>query len=278
MKRLLALFLSVLCFSTYSQNIKVMTYNIRLDLASDGENRWDNRKEMLAGQVLFYEPDFLGVQEALHNQMDYLAKALPNYKYIGRGRDDGRQQGEYSAIFYNAENFDVLDQATFWLSETPVTPSKGWDAAYNRVCTYGIFRDKKTGVKLWVFNTHLDHVGNIARVESAKLILQKIKQLNTQNLPVVLTGDFNLEDNSESIKLISTELNDAKKSAKQVFGPDGTFNAFQFDKPVITRIDYIFTSRNIAVKKYAVLSDSKNCRYPSDHLPVYTELFIQKNK
>ena len=127
-----------------------------------------------------------------------------------------------------------------------------------------------------MFNTHFDHVGDVARVESAKLILQKIKELNKQNLPVVLTGDFNLEEGSESIKLISAQLNDAKKTAKQVFGPEGTFNAFQFDKPVTKRIDYVFTSPGITVNKYAVLSDSENCRYPSDHLPVFAEIVTVK--
>lgn len=275
MRSLLIVALLLLSGLSYSQILKVMTYNIRLDLASDGENRWDNRKEMLAGQVLFYEPDFMGVQEALHNQMDYLDKNLRAYDFIGIGRDDGKQQGEYSAIFYNSAKFDILEQHTFWLSETPDKPSKGWDAAYNRVCTYGLFRDKITRQKLWVFNTHFDHVGNMARVESAKLILKKIKEVNKQNLPVVLTGDFNLEDCSESIKLISAEMNDAKKSAKQTFGPAGTFNAFEFSKPVTKRIDYIFT-KGITVTKYAVLSDSDHCRYPSDHLPVYAEVTLQK--
>lgn len=271
------LLIAVLLLSglSYCQTLKVMTYNIRLDLASDGENRWDNRKEMLVGQVLFYEPDFMGVQEALYNQMDYLDKNLPACDFIGVGRDDGKQQGEYSAIFYNKAKFDVLEHHTFWLSETPDKPSKGWDAAYNRVCTYGLFRDKETKQKLWVFNTHFDHVGNVARVESAKLILKKIKEVNKQNLSVVLTGDFNLEEGSESIKLISAEMNDAKKSAKQVFGPMGTFNAFEFSKPVTKRIDYIFT-KGITVTNYAVLSDSDYCRYPSDHLPVYAEAIIGK--
>lgn len=271
MKSLLIVLLLTVSGKLNSQALKVMTYNIRLDLASDGENRWDNRKEMLARQVLFYEPDFMGVQEALHHQMEYLGKYLSAYNYIGAGRDDGKQQGEYSAIFYNAAKFEVLEQQTFWLSETPEKPSKGWDAAYNRVCTYGQFRDKKTKQELWVFNTHFDHVGNVARVESAKLILKKIKEVNKKNLPVVLTGDLNLEEDNESIKLVSAEMNDAKKSAKQSFGPAGTFNAFEFSKPVTKRIDYIFT-KAVIVNKYAVLSDSDHCRYPSDHLPVYVEL------
>ena len=276
MKALLPALLLILSLKSLGQTVKVMTYNIRLDVTSDGENRWDNRKEMLSGQVLFYEPDFMGVQEALHHQMQYIDNTLTSYNFIGVARDDGKQQGEYSAIFYNKDRYKVLQQSTFWLSQTCDSVSFGWDAACRRVCTYGLFQDNKTKQKLWVFNTHFDHVGNVARVESAKLILRKIKELNKQNLPVVLTGDFNLEEDSESIKLISAQLNDAKKTAKLVFGPEGTFNAFQFDKPVTKRIDYIFTTSGITVNKYAVLSDSKNCRYPSDHLPVYAEIFYTK--
>lgn len=248
-----------------------MTYNIRLDLASDGDNRWDNRKEMLAGQIMFHEPDFLGVQEALPNQMKFLAEKLSGYSYIGDGRD-GNGNGEHSAIFYNKLKYKVLQQNTFWLSPTPDTPSKGWDAAYNRICTYGLFEDLKTKKRLWVFNTHFDHVGNVARLESTKMIINKIREVNTKNKPVILTGDFNLEDDAESIKMLSMHMQDSKAAALQKFGPAGTFNAFEFTKPVTKRIDYIFTSQNITVNKYAVLSNSDHCQYPSDHLPVYVDL------
>lgn len=259
--------------TTHAQDIKVMSYNIRLDYAGDGENRWDNRKELLAGQIQFYEPDFLGVQEALPNQMDYLKQSLlRSYKAIGVGRDDGKAGGEHSAIFYNDLKFKVIKQATFWLSTTPEKPSKGWDAAYNRICTYGLFEERATGKQLWVFNTHFDHVGNTARAESAKLILEKIKQVNTTGLPFVLTGDFNLEPETEPILFIKNELGDTRDIAQLIFGNNGTFNGFEFNKPLTSIIDYIFVPKNTLVKKYAVLSDSKNCRYPSDHLPVYAEI------
>lgn len=278
MKNLTYLLL-VISFSSSAQSMKVMTYNIRLDVAADGENRWDNRKDFLAAQVLFNAPDFLGVQEAQHHQMQYLDNALNGYSHIGVGRDDGATGGEYSAIFYNNSRFRLLTQSTFWLSPTPDKVSIGWDAAYKRVCTYGLFEEVKTHKKLWVFNTHFDHVGNVARTESAKLILQKIKELNKDNFPFVLTGDFNLEDSSESIRLILTQLNDSKAVANFTFGPSGTFNGFKFHEPVTTRIDYILIPKNnVTVKKYAVLSDSKDCRYPSDHLPVLTELEFTKEK
>jgi endonuclease/exonuclease/phosphatase family metal-dependent hydrolase len=278
MKQLFAALFLMLAFTNGdAQAIKVMTYNLRLDVSSDGENRWDNRKEMLASLVQFYEPDFMGVQEALPNQMQYLDNALQDYDFIGVARDDGKEQGEYSAIFYNKARFKVVEQSTFWLSETPEKVSFGWDAACRRICTYGLFENKQTKQKMWVFNTHFDHIGNTARINSAKLILQKIKELNKGNLPFVLTGDFNLEDDSESIKLIASQLNDSKAVARQSFGPSGTFNAFEFNKPVTKRIDYIFTPKTgMDIQKYAVLSNSDNCRYPSDHLPVYAEIIVKK--
>lgn len=255
---------------------KVMTYNIRLDVESDGENRWDKRKGLLANQVRFYEPDFMGVQEALPQQMHYLDETLPAYDFIGVGRDDGKEKGEFSAIFYNKDKFKVVKQSTFWLSQTPEKPGLGWDAACNRVCTYGLFENLKTKKKIWVFNTHFDHIGTTARMESAKLILAKIKELNKEGYPFVLTGDFNLTEDNESIQRITAELNDTRKVAKLVYGPDGTWNAFDFTKPATERIDYIFIpKKNVTVTKYAILSDNKNNRYYSDHLAVYSELEIK---
>lgn len=271
------LLLMLLAQTVFAQDIKVMSYNIRLDIQSDGENQWSKRKEFLTDQVKFYNPDFMGVQEALPQQMVYMDSTLTAYNFIGKGRDDGQSKGEHSAIFYNSEKFKLLEENTFWLSETPEKPSKGWDAAYNRVCTYGLFQDKKTKKKIWVFNTHFDHVGNTARAESSKLILEKIQKVNKENLPVILTGDFNLEPETVPVKLIREKLDDAKRVCTGiVFGPEGTFNAFEFNKPVTTWIDYIFISKKgLEVTKFAVLSDSKNCRYPSDHLPVYAEIKLK---
>lgn len=261
----------------FSQNIKVMSYNLRLDIESDGENKWSNRREFLIDQVKFYAPDFMGVQEALPQQMNYIDETLSNYDFTGKGRE-GESKGEHSAIFYNSDKFKLLQENTFWLSETTEKPSKGWDAAYNRICSYGLFQDKNTKKKIWVFNTHFDHVGDVARTESAKLILSKINSINKENLPVILTGDFNLEENTEPIKVIESGLDNAKKVCTGlVFGPEGTFNNFEFNKPVTIRIDYIFVSKKgLEVTKFATLSDSKNCRYPSDHLPIYAEINFTK--
>lgn len=252
--------------------LSVMSYNIKYANENDGENSWSQRKEHLAGQLKFYEPHIFGVQEALHSQLEYLQSELEGYEYIGKGRDDGALKGEFSAIFYKAGKFELLEQGTFWLSPTPQKPGKGWDASYPRVCTYGKIEEKATGKEFWIFNTHFDHVGNEARKESTRLIHQKIRELNNEDLPVILMGDLNLEPESEEIRFLSSEYKDSKVAADLTFGPEGTFNAYDFHSPVTRRIDYIFTSDGIKVLKHGVLSDSKDLKYPSDHLPVLVQL------
>ena len=176
------------CFA--QTEVKVMSYNIRLNVESDGENKWDFRKDRVANLINYYEPDFIGGQEVTHGQLIDLTDRLPNYSFIGVGRDDGKEKGEYSCIFYKKEKYKLLQQSTFWLSPTPDSISKGWDAAIVRVCTYGLFKDIKTKKQFWVFNTHFDHIGKEARLESSKLIVEQIKRLNTKNYPVILSGDF----------------------------------------------------------------------------------------
>ncbi len=264
--------------AAFGQNLKVMTYNLRFDNAADGENRWDLRKDFLCRQIQFYSPDFFGTQEGRQHQLKYIDSTMIHYSYIGIGRDSSPTGGEYSAIFYNTNKFKVLKQSTFWLSETPDQVSKGWDAAFERICTYGLFENIKTKQRFYVFNTHFDHMGETARTNSAKMIIGKINAINTENVPVILTGDFNSEIKSTAYKFLSSWMNDSKVISEELpFGPSGTFNNFEFNKPVTLLIDYIFTSKdNIAVTKYGVLSDSKDCKYPSDHLPVYVELFLKK--
>ncbi|WP_230080173.1 endonuclease/exonuclease/phosphatase family protein [Winogradskyella marina] len=259
-----------------NDSLKVMTYNIRLDLASDGENAWPNRKDFLNTQVLFLSPDILGVQEARPNQISDLNVALPDYKFIGEGRD-GNGEGEFSAIYYNSKTLKVEEQHTFWLSLTPSIVSKGWDAAYPRVCTYGLFSSVENDEKFWVFNTHLDHVGSEAQHQGIKLILQKIASENTENYPVFLMGDFNVEPNSDVVAELLPTLSDAKEVAAVKFGADGTFNGFNYSEPVTRRIDYIFVSKtpHVKVHKYAVFSSAIDFKFPSDHFPVYIEVDLK---
>lgn len=260
--------------SFYGQNLKMMSYNIRLDVASDGENAWPNRKDYFTSQIQFYSPDIFGVQEALPNQVIDIASALPDYNKFGIGREEGGT-GEAAAIYYKKDRFKVQESNTFWLSETPDVVSRGWDAACNRVCTYGLFKDLKTKKTFWVFNLHLDHIGNEARVKGVQLVLAKIAAINLKKYPVFLMGDFNSEPNTPQIVEIKKVMDDTQEVSKEKpFGPSGTFNAFEHDKPVTLLIDYIFVSKNseLKIQKHAVLSDSKDLKYPSDHLPVLIEI------
>ncbi len=262
------------------QEIKVMSYNIRLDVKSDGENQWDKRKEKVAALMNYYEADFIGGQEVQHHQLQFLLNNLNGYAHIGVGRDDGKEMGEYSCIFYKKEKYTVEQQGTFWLSATPDTVSMGWDAVCNRVCTYGLFKDKKTKKRFWVFNTHFDHIGVTARIESAKLITNKIEQLKKQNnYPVILTGDFNSKPTEAPAQYITSLMNNARTiSETPAYGPADTWNAFQFDKKPENCIDYIFVSKEdkIKVKKFATITDSYDKKYPSDHFPILATILLTK--
>ncbi|PIX08050.1 MAG: endonuclease/exonuclease/phosphatase [Flavobacteriales bacterium CG_4_8_14_3_um_filter_35_10] len=275
--------LFTLCFLMPSliaqaQSLKVMTYNIRLDVASDGENAWSLRKDFFTSQIQFYEPDVFGVQEAKPNQVIDIAEALNQYNKVGIARE-GEGKGESSNIFYKKNRFILKQTNTFWLSNTPDTISKGWDAAFNRVCTYVLLKDKQTHKTFWVFNTHLDHIGEVARTKSIELILSKIAALNSKNYPVIVMGDFNSEPDTERIIALKKVMNDTRTvSIEKPFGPFGTFNDFKHNQPVTKLIDYIFISKNnqFKVQKHAVLSDSKDLKYPSDHLPVFVILNFNK--
>ncbi len=261
-----------------AQTLEVMTYNIRLDVAVDGKNAWPLRKEFLTSQIQFYEPDIFGIQEAKPNQVFDISIMLPKYDQVGIGRE-GKGTGESSNIYYKKDRFILKESNTFWLSETPNKVSKGWDAAYNRVCTYALLKDKKTRKNIWVFNTHLDHVGEVARTKGIELILSKIAAVNTKNYPVIFMGDFNSEPTSERIISLKNHMDDSRDiSEEKPFGPTGTFNGFNHHEPVTTLIDYIFISKDsdLKVHKYAILSDSKDLKYPSDHLPVYVKFIYHK--
>ena len=264
----------LLVSSANSQSFKILTYNLRYDNPSDGLNAWTNRRAWLCEQVKQVSPEVFGIQEGLISQINYLDSVFSGYRHIGIGRDDGKTKGEFSAIYYDASKLKVLKQSTFWLSATPEKPSMGWDAACMRVCTYGLFQDMATGRKFWVFNTHFDHIGLLARKNSAKLILEKIKTLNKQGYPVILTGDFNSDPDSEPFKIITTQLTDSKIADKSMsMGPGGTFNGFDATKPATERIDFIFTSKKgINLLNYSVLREAKDGRFASDHFPVLVDI------
>lgn len=274
MKCMLIYLAALISYASTAQSVKIMTYNIRLDVAVDGENSWAHRKDFFTSQIKFYEPDFLGVQEVKSNQLEDMDSLLNEYSHIGTARD-GIGKGESSNIFYKKHKYILKEENTFWLSPTPDSISRGWDAAFNRVCTYGLFKDKKSKKLIWIFNTHLDHVGELARTNGIQLILSKIKLLNHKNYPVVFMGDFNSEPRTDRIIALKNDMNDCRDiSEEKPFGPSGTFNNFKHNEPVTLLIDYIFLSKaaRMNVIKYAVLSDSKDLKYPSDHLPVFVEL------
>jgi endonuclease/exonuclease/phosphatase family metal-dependent hydrolase len=279
MKRFLLILLIIVCYAATAQNIRLVTYNIRYNNSGDGINAWPNRSNQVAALLDFHQVEIFGLQEALIGQIEDIQAKLPHMKWVGVGRDDGNKTGEFSPIFYNSKKFKALKSGYFWLSETPDKPGLGWDAACNRICTWILLETDKKDKQFMVFNTHFDHVGVKARTESAKLILKKIKELNTLKLPVILTGDFNLTPEQEPIAVITKELKDSRSISKDApYGPTGTFNGFKFDSPLKDRIDFVFVSDNVEVKQYGILSDSKDMRYPSDHLPVFVNLELKSAK
>jgi endonuclease/exonuclease/phosphatase family metal-dependent hydrolase len=279
MKQVTLIFLLFAFNLAFCQNVQVITYNIRFNNPDDGVNAWPKRSNEVAALLEFHQPDIFGLQEALISQIEDLQAKLPKMKWVGVGRDDGKKAGEFSPIFYNAEKYKAIKQGSFWLSQTPEKPGLGWDAAFNRVCTWILLETDKKDRQFMVFNTHFDHKGNQARIESAKLILRKIKELNKDNLPVILTGDFNLTPEQAPIAVITKELKDSRSISKKApYGPSGTFNNFEFNSLLKDRIDYVFVNDLIEVKQYAVLSDSRDLRYPSDHLPVFVNLEMHQPK
>ena len=250
------------------QEIAVLSYNIRYNFSGDGLDVWELRKTELIDQIKQLDPMSFGVQEATLTQMKDLEAGLPAYDYVGVGRDDGATQGEFSAIFYKSSEIKVLQEDTFWLSETPEKASVGWDAALPRICTYAKFELTSSNKRFWHFNTHFDHMGEAARVESAELIVSKITALVGDGEGLVLSGDFNAEPNEEPILVLNDSFEDpADKVSLQ--GPVGTFSGFQLDAPLDRRIDYIFT-KNVEIKTYQHLNTKRaNGRWISDHLPVF---------
>ncbi|OFY49465.1 MAG: hypothetical protein A2W85_06390 [Bacteroidetes bacterium GWF2_41_31] len=264
------------CFNAVAQDttLSIMSWNIRYDNPADSADNWNFRKAGLVEIVKQYHPDFFGVQEALPQQMAYLEDNLTGYQFIGIGREAGGL-GEYSAIFYDTTRFQVLTSSTFWLSPTPNQVSTGWDAALPRICTFGEFLSKTDHSVLWVFNTHFDHIGKVARMESVRLIMDSINQITTEesNTSVILMGDLNSEPESNPIRYISKQMGKPVFDKKgKISGPTGTFNDFKMDEPIEKCIDYIFV-QNHRVSEYIHIDKRlKNNHFPSDHLPVLVKI------
>ena len=259
--------------------IRVMTLNIRCAACEQESdiNHWSKRKYLVAELIEKYNPDIIGLQEAEKRQIDDLFDLLDGYEWIGVGRDDGKETGEYNAIFYKVGRFSIAQTKTFWLSETPEVPSKGWDAAFNRTVTIAEIEDKQASKHFYFFNTHFDHVGETAKLESAKLILNEIKILN-ENFPLVLTGDFNSTPGSEPYKQVISDsvLSNAEEISEQPhFGGIVTFNGFGKTMSVGNTIDYIFVNDKVKVLSHGTITDMFDDNYPSDHYPVLAEIVLK---
>lgn len=267
---------SFISTNTLAQTVNVMSYNIRLDTEADGVNQWKNRTHEVVALIKKYNPDLLGVQEALHNQMIDLQGNLPDYAFVGVGRDDGKEKGEYSAIFYKKDKFEVLSQNTFWLSENPDVPgSKSWDAAITRVVTWALLKDKSTGKSFTYFNSHFDHIGKEARAKSAALIKKYIAGSTHNNLPIVVSGDFNSEPSEPPYQEITLKDNFPLFDSRPAKDTTGTFCGFEVGKIPCRTIDYVFHSNHWKAKKYRVIKDQDGKYYPSDHLPVMATLTLK---
>jgi endonuclease/exonuclease/phosphatase family metal-dependent hydrolase len=260
--------------------LKIMTFNIRFDNPRDSPNHWQSRKDRLVSQILYHDVDLLGVQEALYHQVVYMQQSMPQYKFVGVGRDDGATRGEFSGIFYRPDRLRLLDSSTFWLSLQPHVPgSRSWDAAITRIVTWARFYDLESGRVFLHFNTHFDHIGKEARLKSAELVLEKIKDL-ADTLPVVLTGDLNAGPDDPPILLLTNQadkrgLLDSKAlSTSGHYGPQGTFNGFGPGETDEHPIDYILLKGPWRVVKHATISQTWQGRFASDHFAVVASLAL----
>jgi len=266
----LLLFLITYVANAQEKDLIIATFNIRYDNPQDDPNTWENRQLAVSQLIHFHGFDIFGIQEGLRHQVKDLENLLPNFNFVGVGRDDGKEKGEYSAIFYRKDKFMIKKTSTFWLAPETDHPNKGWDAALPRICTWAKMEETETGREFYAFNTHFDHRGVEARKQSAALILEKIKAINKENLPVFLMGDFNVDQTTEAYHLLQNApgMKDTYKVADFVYANNGSTNSFDLTKSTERIIDHIFVSESVKVKKYGLLTDTYHNRFPSDHFPV----------
>jgi len=265
-----------------SAPVRVMTWNIRFDNPADGPDAWPLRREFVQSLLRYHRPEVIGIQEGLIHQVREIAAGLDGYAWCGGGRDDGREAGELCAVFYDSARFDPLENGTFWLSPTPERPSRGWDAELNRICTWARLRDRRTGARFCVFNTHLDHRGVAAREESARLLRERIGFLAGDD-PALLIGDFNARPEEAPHAVLTAPqgsgpaLCDAWVAPERGrHGPSATFSGFDATRGIVGhRIDWILVCSNVRVLRHAILTDFRDgARFPSDHLPVVADVVL----
>jgi endonuclease/exonuclease/phosphatase family metal-dependent hydrolase len=266
----------ILSVSFGQKALNIMSFNIRYSTLRDSANAWLYRKDKAASQIQFHEAQIVGLQEALHEQVMDLKARLPQFAHVGVARDDGKTKGEYSCILYDSTRFKVLESTTFWLSETPtVAGSKSWDAAITRIVTWAKFKDLQSKKTFYFFNTHFDHIGKVARRESAKMLLAAVQRIAGKEVAII-TGDFNAKPQDEPIQVLLNSANrvlDTKALSKTPhYGPTGTFNGFGPKENSDEPIDYIFVNRPIEVLQHATLSQTWAGLFSSDHFPVFAQL------
>ena len=299
MKTRFIFYLFLLIFQCFGQEkndetiLRIMSFNIRCGSCEDSSdvNHWSKRKQLVFQVLKKYNPDIIGLQEAEIQQIKDIENEFEDYKWIGKGRDDGKEKGEFTAVFYKWKRFDLWSYGTAWLSETPEVPSKGWDAALNRTVTDVHFADTKSKRTFWFFNTHFDHVGETARIESAKLLRKKSIEYSGGYEPVIITGDLNFTENSEGYKVLTSNklgmeelspavnykplLNSLYISEQPHHGGKITFNAFGKMTDIKSAIDYIFVNEEVKVLTHRTITESSEGLFPSDHFPVLVEIVFK---
>lgn len=257
--------------------VAVMSFNVRYDNPADGANAWPHRKDWVA-EIIKEQADVVGMQEVRKNQLEDLKERLPEYEFYGVGRDDGKEKGEYVPLAWKKDRFEATEKGVFWLSETQDEPSAGWDAQLPRVTTWVRLKDKQSGVNFLAVNTHFDHRGEQARRESGTLLRKWIAE-HAKGDPVILTGDFNTTLNSVPYRNLTaaangTTLHDVRESTASLQGPESTWNGFQEVIPG-RRIDFIFATEPVEVVSYRAIDETRDGKFPSDHLPILAKLKIR---
>lgn len=253
--------------------LKVMSYNIRLGVANDGTNSWKYRCPATIGMLNAQKPDVFGVQEAHDFQIAFIEEFARDYKSVGVGREDGKKEGEHMSIFWNKKRVKLLKWGTFWLSETPDKPSKGWDAACFRTATWALMKDRKTGRKFYFVNTHLDHVGMQAQKNGLQLIVDRIDSINPEGYPMVLTGDFNIKPTNPALVNLDARMQSTRKIADKTDSRN-TFNGWSTAK-TDKIIDYIYISGFSGCPEYRTVTEKyADKAFVSDHYPVYARLIF----
>src|SRR5215217_5759441 len=271
------LLMTICCTGSFARQYTIGSFNVRYDNAGDVGNRWAQRAPVAANLIKFHGYDVFGVQEALKGQIDDLSNMLPEFGHYGLGRDDGKDAGEHSSVFYRKDKFKLLNKGDFWLSETPDKPGKGWDAkCCNRICSWVYLQDINTGKKFYFFNAHFDHEGKIARVESGRLIVKKISEI-AGAAPAIFTGDLNGGQKSEWYLTLANSgmLTNTYTQVKEPYANNSSFNAWGKSVDGNEIIDHVFVTKAFTAKRWGLLTDTYHGKFVSDHFPVLVDVMLK---